>query len=73
MPHRNVTGSTSPSEFGQRRELTWQDVDQSVLEFVDWQTGTDEFHWIYLHTGQPLKHYQHHLYSSQMSLSMYTA
>jgi len=39
-----------------KKRLTRQNVDESVFEFVDRQTRTDEFHWIYLHTCQPLKY-----------------
>ena len=36
----------------EKKQLTRQNVHESVLEFVDWETSADEFHWIHFHCGQ---------------------
>ena len=34
--------------------LTWQNVDKTILELVDWQVGTDEAVWTGFHIGKSL-------------------
>ena len=38
-----------------KKQLTWQDVNQSIFEFVHWQTGANKLHWVHLHARQPLQ------------------